>query len=209
MFRQLAVFVDGVDVDTAERFAVELAPDRDPGEILARLVDASMIVAGFEGGTRYRMLETLRAYGLDRLAAAGEDDDASRRFLRWAVELTGRIDRTLSTEREPEADAPCVASCRTRGAAWRLARDRGSLDDAAAIVVGLFEAIGYRDLIEIRGWAEELADDPALARPLAGDRGARDGRRGRLPRRRLRQRPIGWRAVAWTGRRTPPVPGTA
>ena len=31
------------------------------------------------------------------------------------------------------------------------------------MVTALFDAIGYRDLVEIRGWAEELADDPALA----------------------------------------------
>ena len=38
-----------------------------------------------------------------------------------------------------------------------------TVDDAAAMVVALFEAIGYRDLVELRDWAEELADDPALA----------------------------------------------
>ena len=43
-----------------------------------------MIDAEFaeHGGTRYRMLETLRAFGLDRLAAEGEDDDAGDRLLR-------------------------------------------------------------------------------------------------------------------------------
>jgi hypothetical protein len=30
------------------------------------------------------------------------------------------------------------------------------------MVVALFEAVAYRDLSEIRDWAEELADDPAL-----------------------------------------------
>ncbi|MGS0685539.1 BTAD domain-containing putative transcriptional regulator [Nakamurella sp. GG22] len=162
VFRQLAMFVDGVDVDTAERYAAELAPNRDPGDILARLVDASMIVASFEGGTRFRMLETLRSYGLDRLAAAGDADAAAQRFLRWAVQLAGWIDATMSTEQEPEADAILRRELPNLRAAWRLARDRGSLDDAAALVVALFDGIGHRDLIEIRGWAGELADDPAL-----------------------------------------------
>ena len=74
LFRHLAVFVDGVELDTAEQLAAGQCPGRDPGSVLARLVDASMLEAAFTGGTRYRMLETLRAFGLDRLAAAGDDD---------------------------------------------------------------------------------------------------------------------------------------
>ena len=78
LFRHLAVFVDGVDLDAAERLAADLGLASDPGSVLARLVDASMIEAEFAGGgTRYRMLETLRAFGLDRLAAAGEDEAAA------------------------------------------------------------------------------------------------------------------------------------
>ncbi len=159
LFRHLAVFVDGVDLDTAERIAADLGLDGDPGPVLSRLVDASMVDADFAAGTRYRMLETLRAFGLDRLAAAGEDDDAAGRMLGWAVELTAWIGADLVTEREPEADAVLRRELANLRAAWRLARGRGDLDAAAAMVVGLFDAIGYRDLVEIRGWAEELAAD--------------------------------------------------
>ena len=35
-------------------------------------------------------------------------------------------------------------------AAWRSARGGGAVDDAAAMVTALFEAVGYRDLLEIR-----------------------------------------------------------
>ncbi|WP_214368293.1 BTAD domain-containing putative transcriptional regulator [Pseudonocardia sp. H11422] len=163
LFRHLSVFVDGVDLDTAERLAADLGLDSDPGPVLSRLVDASMIDADFEGGTRYRMLETLRAFGLDRLTAAGEDDDAAGRMLRWAVELTAWIEAGMVTQREPEADAVLRRELANLRAAWRLARRRGVLDDAAAMVTALFDAVAYRDLVEIRGWAEELADDPALA----------------------------------------------
>jgi predicted ATPase/DNA-binding SARP family transcriptional activator len=162
LFRHLSVFVDGVDLDTAERLAADLGLDSDPGSVLSRLVDASMIDADFEGGTRYRMLETLRAFGLDRLAAAGEDDDAARRMLRWAVELTAWIEAGMVTEREPEADAALRRELPNLRAAWRLARRRSALDAAVGMAVALLDAVSYRDLVEIRGWAEELADDPAL-----------------------------------------------
>ncbi len=168
LFRHLSVFVDGVDLDAAERLAADLGPGSDPGSVLAHLVDASMIDADFAVGTRYRMLETLRAFSLDRLAAAGEDEAAAGHLLRWAVELTAWIDDTLTTEREPAADAVLRRELPNLRAAWQLARRRGCIDDAAAIVVALFDAVAYRDLVEIRGWAEELADDPALTtHPLA------------------------------------------
>jgi hypothetical protein len=123
-----------------------------------------MIDAEFtSGATRYRMLETLRAYGRDRLAAAGEDQAADAWLLRWAVELTAWFAATAQTEREPEADAVLRRELANLRAAWRLARRRGAFDEAAALVVALWDAFVYRDLVETRGWALELADDPALA----------------------------------------------
>ncbi len=169
LFRHLAVFVDGIDLDSAERLAGQLGLDGEPGAVLAHLVDASMIDAHFEGGTRYRMLETLRAFGLDRLAAAGEDRSAADLLVRWAVDLTQWVERTMAGEDEPTADGVLRRELANLRAAWRLTRDRGSVDDAAAIVTALYDAVGYRDLIEIRGWAEELAGDPVV---LAGPHAA-------------------------------------
>ncbi|MEX5716915.1 BTAD domain-containing putative transcriptional regulator [Geodermatophilus maliterrae] len=163
LFRHLAVFVDGFSLDTAEWLAADLGLDGDPGSVLARLVDASMVIADLQGGPRYRLLETLRAFGLDRLTAAGEDGAATGRLLRWAVELTGWIGATMRTEHEPRADAVLRRELPNLRAAWRLARSRGSLDAAAAVITALFETVGYRDLVEVRGWAEELAGDPATA----------------------------------------------
>jgi predicted ATPase/DNA-binding SARP family transcriptional activator len=162
LFRQLSVFVDGVDLETAERIGTEMGLRPDPGTALAHLVDASMIDVAFDGATRYRMLETLRAYGLDRLAEAGEDEAAGERFVGWAVELADWIGTVLSTEREADADAVLRRELPNLRAAWRLARGRGLLDAAAAMVTALYEAMSYRDLVELRGWAEELVDDPAI-----------------------------------------------
>ncbi|GAA0949240.1 BTAD domain-containing putative transcriptional regulator [Pseudonocardia zijingensis] len=168
LFRHLSVFVDGVDLDTAERIGADLGLRSDPGSVLAHLVDTSMIEVVFAGPTRYRMLETLRAYGLDRLEAAGEAEDAQRRFIRWAVELAGWVGATLRSEHEPDADAVLRRELANLRAAWRAARGRRSFEDAAVIVSALFDTL-YRDLVEIRGWAEELAGDPAIAtHPRAG-----------------------------------------
>ena len=48
-------------------------------DLLARLVERSLVVAEpGEGETRYRLLETVRQYAAERLAAAGEADETSR-----------------------------------------------------------------------------------------------------------------------------------
>ncbi|MDQ4092139.1 MAG: hypothetical protein M3143_01590 [Actinomycetota bacterium] len=91
---------------------------------IVRLVDASMLDATFEGDTRYRMLETLRTFGLDRLTAAGEHATAASRLLRWAVELTAWIDTVVPTEREPDADAVLRRELPNLRAAWRLVRQQ-------------------------------------------------------------------------------------
>jgi len=158
----LAVFVDGVNLDTAERLATDLGVTGDPAGVLARLVDASMIEVTFRGGTRYSMLETLRAFGLDRLAAAGEAEAAARWLVRWAVELGRWFEAAVATDREPQADAVLRRELANLRVAWRTARERGLVDDAAALVASLFDAVMSRDLVEVRAWARELADDPAV-----------------------------------------------
>jgi predicted ATPase len=162
LFRHLAVFVDGVNLDTAERLATDLGVAGDPAGVLARLVDASMIEVTFRGGTRYSMLETLRAFGLDRLAAAGEAEAAARWLVRWAVELGRWFEAAVATDREPQADAVLRRELANLRVAWRTARERGLVDDAAALVASLFDAVMSRDLVEVRAWARELADDPAV-----------------------------------------------
>jgi hypothetical protein len=70
-----------VDLPSAEKVARDLRLTADPGGALAHLVDASMLEVSFAGPARYRMLEPLRAFGLDRLAAEGETDAAEDRLL--------------------------------------------------------------------------------------------------------------------------------
>ena len=186
LFRFLTVFPDGIDLADTERLAADLGMPGDSGAALAHLVDASMIDVEFdnvsednvsednasvdnasavdiEGGTRYRILETVRAFGFDRSASEGESELAEKLLLRWATRRASAIGAGLTTEHEHVADAALRRELPNLRAAWRLARDRGSLDTAVTIVTSLFDAIEYRDLIEIRSWADELVDDADLA----------------------------------------------
>ncbi len=76
LFGRLAVFVGGFDLDAARAVAggdaVEYYQVLDQ---LTLLVDKSLVVAeGSRGGTRYRLLETVRQYAQERLAESGDSD---------------------------------------------------------------------------------------------------------------------------------------
>ncbi|MGM9458136.1 hypothetical protein, partial [Lacticaseibacillus rhamnosus] len=83
-------------------------------------------------------------------------------------DLAADVGAALDGEREAEGDAVLRRELANLRAAWQLCRRRGFLDEAAAIVVALFDAMAYRDLVELREWAQELAADPASeTRPWA------------------------------------------
>ena len=99
VFRRLAVFHGGWTLDAAE--AVTSGPDVPPGDVfdvLSRLVDRHMVtVDDAHPGqpTRYRMLETLRQYAVEKLAADGEADQVAAAHVAYFRALTDAAEWTL------------------------------------------------------------------------------------------------------------------
>ncbi|SFN46036.1 Predicted ATPase [Actinomadura madurae] len=89
LWRRLAVFPGGATVQSAE--AVCAGPGLDGADVLdllAALVDKSLLTVGdTDGEPRYRMLETIRAYGLERLAGSGEETATRRAHAGYFVRL--------------------------------------------------------------------------------------------------------------------------
>lgn len=104
LFRHLGVFPDGFDLPTAETIGADLDLSSDTTRALAHLVDASMIETAFGNDARYRMLDVMRSFALDRLHTEGEADLALERFVGWALGLAAWTARTADTEQEPAAD---------------------------------------------------------------------------------------------------------
>jgi predicted ATPase/DNA-binding SARP family transcriptional activator len=96
LFRRLSVFAGGWTVTAAEAvcggdgLAAADATTGDASEVLeglVRLVDRSLVVAVGGDPARFRMLETLRAYGAERLAEAGEAELLAARHTAWFADL--------------------------------------------------------------------------------------------------------------------------
>lgn len=163
VLRRLAVHADGCSLEAAEAVCAAAGPGAadgsggraaggssgrsgdDPGDLdvldlLARLVDRSLVVVTEDAaGVRYRLLESVAAYCLDRLSEAGELEAVRLAHARWYVALAVRAEPALYGGEQGEwlarldAEAPNL---------------RGALDtlvhaDAAATAFELVNALTW------------------------------------------------------------------
>lgn len=160
LFERLSVFAGEFTPEAAEQ--VCNGHPIEQGEIvdlLGRLVDASMVTVGPpQGEVSYRLLETLRAYGREHLAASGDLDRYRQAHARYYASLAGeaargvrgpdeaawvdRIDRDLANFREAHR--------------WAIANV--DVDVAMQLSVSLFRYAVWRLRDEVLRWAEETVD---------------------------------------------------
>ena len=91
LFRRLAVFQSGFTLDAAEAIAREGdAPIEDVLELIASLIDKSLLrLDETTDEPRYRMLETIREFGLQQLADRGEADTTRQAHAMYFLALAG------------------------------------------------------------------------------------------------------------------------
>ena len=94
LFRRLAVFMGGFDLEAAQAVAGTTEVERfQVLDQLSLLVDKSLVVAESSiGPTRYRMLETVRQYALEKLGESGEADDVRGRHRDYYTSLAVELD---------------------------------------------------------------------------------------------------------------------
>jgi len=127
VYRRVAVFPGAFTLEGAEVVAGAGA-----GPVVLQLVDCSLLApprTGADGRARYLMLETLRGYGLDRLAEAGELDEAAAALARYALAVAEQAAAGMQTGRG-ELAAACwldTEDATTRHAlAWAQDHDPGT-----------------------------------------------------------------------------------
>jgi len=95
LWRRLSVFAGGFGLAAAEAVCSGAGLERDQiVDLIGRLVDASILTMAHGGRHgRYRMLETVRLYGAERLREAGEDRELRHRHAAWYADLISPADR--------------------------------------------------------------------------------------------------------------------
>jgi predicted ATPase/class 3 adenylate cyclase len=157
LFARLSVFVDGCLIEAAERVACD--PER-PLEIhfldgLNSLVEKSLLRqrTDLEGEPRYWLLETIREYGLDRLAGSGERDDAHNRLAQYYLELAERAKPELTGEKQLVWLNRIDAELDNLRLASRWFAECASAEDALRLATAAWRALWLRGyLSEGRQW---------------------------------------------------------
>ena len=180
LFRQLGVFAGGFTLQAVEAL-VEAGPDDvDPLEAISGLVGQSVVFVEplDEATPRYRMLETIREFALERLDASGEAQQTRRRHAGFFRDLAERAEpMLLGTAGRPawvarlERDHDNIRAA----LAWSL-----SADGVLAVGVALAGALGWFWLMsgrlqEAESWyarllarRDEADDSLAWAKVLHG-----------------------------------------
>ena len=188
LFRRLAVFAGGWTLEAAEVVCADELPAAEParrGErpveiaaadvlgLLAHLVDKSLIVVEetSHGTARYRLLETLRLYGQERVREAGELPALERRHRDWVLALAEALP---PEQMDPQHIAHLAQEQDNLRAALRGTIARGETEGGLRLGVALWSLWYVRGLYtEGRTWLGELlalpgadAATPARARAL-------------------------------------------
>lgn len=97
VFRRLAVFAGGCSLDAAELVCAGGEVDAfEVLDLLARLADKSLVASDeVRGVSRFRMLQTIRHYGLDRLVESGEEDTVRQRHGRFFLDFAEGAEREM------------------------------------------------------------------------------------------------------------------
>jgi predicted ATPase/class 3 adenylate cyclase/DNA-binding CsgD family transcriptional regulator len=138
LLRRLAVFLGGFDLDAAQ----EVAGGGDVARYqvldqLTLLVDKSLVVTDDSGDrTRYRLLETVRQYALEKLGESGEADAVRARHRDHYTAMAAVLDSPAGTDYEQRLEQAEIEIDNLR-AAFGWSRENSDIELALALASSL------------------------------------------------------------------------
>jgi len=162
LFARLCVFAGSFGLDAVEEVCAGQHVSKSGASVLlVNLVDKSMVQLVDEDLPRYRLLETLREFGRDRLSEA-ERHRVRARHAAWYLEVAERCAQSLAGPDEAAAIRMLDWDFDNLRAAHRWSIEHPDVDTALRLVSGLRE-YSFRCMhAEVASWA-----DAAIALPDA------------------------------------------
>jgi predicted ATPase/DNA-binding SARP family transcriptional activator len=173
LFDRLAVFVGGFTLADAEAVCAPTGDgDLPVGDLLARLIDTSLVGTDGRAPARYRMLETLRAYGSQRLADTGSAEAVRARHATRALSVVESARGALHGAQQPEWLDRLEGDLGNIRAALEWSIGRGDAATAVRLAGSLYPLWDQRGRYrEGRRWLDRAlalgADVPPLVRARA------------------------------------------
>jgi predicted ATPase/class 3 adenylate cyclase len=164
VLERCSLFAGGFDLQSA--CAIAGSDDRDEYvilEVLDALVRKSLLLAVRSGGrTRYSMLETIRQFAEEQLAARGEASEIRAAHARYFAGREADLMALWDSPRQHDAYDWVNVELANLRTAFRWAADVGDLDKGAAIAAYAAFFGPFLENYEPITWAEELIE-PARA----------------------------------------------
>ncbi len=157
LFRQVSVFIGGFTLDAVEWIGnsePDHAPAGAPLDRLEALLNQSLVVreAGLEGEPRYRLLETIRAFGLEQLTSE-EEASCHELHARYFSNLTQALRPLVVTEAARAPLERLAADDANLRAALNWLAERGEPAEFGAMVAALSGYwLAYSLLAEADTW---------------------------------------------------------
>jgi predicted ATPase/class 3 adenylate cyclase/DNA-binding CsgD family transcriptional regulator len=141
LFRRLAVFLGGFDLDAAQ--AVAGGGDVQRYQVLDQLsllVDKSLVVAeNIRDRTRYRLLETVRQYAQEKLGESGEADSVRARHRDYYTSMAALLDPRAGRNYE-QCNEQAEIEVDNLRAAFGWSRENSDVESALALASSLADA---------------------------------------------------------------------
>ena len=138
LFRRLAPFMGGFDLAAARVVAGDTEVERyQVLDQLALLVDKSLVAADDSGGRmRYRLLETVRQYALEKLGESGEADTVRARHRDYYTAMAALLDAPAASGHQRRVEQAETEIDNLR-AAFAWSRENGDVELALQIASSL------------------------------------------------------------------------
>ncbi|MGB6206304.1 ATP-binding protein, partial [Mycobacterium sp.] len=138
LFRRLAAFFGGFDLPAAQAVAGGGDVQRfQVLDLLTLLVDKSLVVTDNRGArTRYRLLETVRQYALEKLGESGEADTVRARHRDHYTTMAAVLDAPAGRDYEQCLEQANIEIDNLR-AAFGWSRENSDIEQALALVSSL------------------------------------------------------------------------